>query len=625
MESHAAFQSLLLLTALAALVPILVRQVRRILPVPIVVGEIVAGIAIGRSGLNLVHESPVLTFLAEFGFIFLMFLSGLEVNFDVFAETKGKAARRPLWQRPGWLAGLNFGLTLLLGLLAGLALWRWDMTRNPILMGLILSTTSMGIVVPVLKERELTSKPYGQLMLLSALFSDFLTLFFLGLVISVVRNGLGADLLFFGVLLVAFVGASKLGRWAHSYKLTHRVIEELSHATAQIRVRGAFALIVLWVVLAGSLGVEVILGAFLAGAIIGQNRQTTRQVFEEKLDAMGYGFFIPIFFIMVGARFDLTALLASPGALWLVALLIVAAYLVKLLPALCFRALFTWRESVAAGVLLSSRLSLIIAASAIALSLDMITSATNSAIVLVAIVTCTASPILFNRLLPARPEPKRSGVIVLGTDFLAELLGKRLLQDGEPVTFIGRDVVRLEKLREAGCAIVTGPPDDEKVLRLAGAGQARAMVALSNDPAVVARACRQAREVFQMPSIVARADEQEQVRSLQALGVQVVQPTMAMALGLEGALHYPAAFSALIDKSDQFDFADAPLRNPELVDRPMRQLHLPGKALVLGIRRRGEGEVVVPHGDTVLREGDVLMLCGNPDAMEEARKWIAGE
>jgi len=625
MQNHSAFQSLLLLTALAVVVPIVVRQVRRVLPLPIVVGEIIAGIAVGQSGLNLVHESSVLNFLAEFGFIFLMFLSGLEVNLNVFAEAKTGPSPRPLWQRPGWLAGLNFGLTLLLGSLTGLALWHWDMTRNPILMGLILSTTSMGIVMPVLKERELTGKPYGQLILLSALFSDFLTLLLLGLTISIVRKGLGADLIFFIVLLVAFVGAAKLGRWAQRHKLTQRVVEELSHATAQIRVRGAFALVVLWVVLAGSLGVEVILGAFLAGAVIGQNRRTSRQIFEEKLDAMGYGFFIPIFFIMVGARFDLTALLASPGALWLVALLIAAAYLVKFLPALCFRTLFSWRESFAAGALLSSRLSLIIAASAIALSLGMITSATNSAIVLVAIVTCTASPILFNRLLPAHTEQKRSGVIVLGTDFLAEMLGKRLLQDGEPVTFIGRDVVRLEKLRESGCAIVSGPPDDEQVLRQAGAERARAMVALSNDPAVVSRACRQARDVFQMPSIVARADDQEHVRNLQAMGVQVVQPTMAMALGLEGALHYPAAFSALIDKSDQFDFADAPLRNPALLDRPMRQLHLPGKALVLGIRRRGEGEVVVPHGDTVLREGDVLMLCGDPEAMEEARQWIGGE
>jgi Kef-type K+ transport system membrane component KefB/Trk K+ transport system NAD-binding subunit len=624
LTNHSAFQSLLLLTALAALVPVLVRQLRRVLPLPIVVGEIIAGIAVGQSGLNLVQESTVLNFLAEFGFIFLMFLSGLEVNLNVFAKAKAGSVPRPVWQRPGWLAGLNFGLTLSLGLLIGLALWRWGLTRNPILMGLILSTTSMGIVMPVLKERELTGKSYGQLILLSALFSDFFTLLLLGLVISIIKKGLGADVMLFAVLLVAFVGASKLGQWAQRHKLTHRVVEELSHATAQIRVRGAFALIVAWVVLAGSLGVEVILGAFLAGAILGQNR-TSRQIFEEKLDAMGYGFFIPIFFIMVGARFDLAALLTSPGALWLVGLLVGAAYLVKLLPALCFRSLFSWRETFAAGALLSSRLSLIVAASAIALSLDMITSATNSAIVLLAIVTCTASPILFNRLMPVRSELKRFGVIVLGTDFLAELLGKRLLQDGEPVTFIGRDVARLEKLREAGCVVVSGPPDDEQVLRQAGAERARALVALSNDPAVVARACRQARDVFQMPSIVARADEQEQVRTLQAMGVQVVQATMAMALGLEGALHYPAAFSTLIDKSDQFDFTDAPLRNSALLDLPIRQLHLPGKALVLGIRRRAEGEVVVPHGDTFLREGDVLMLCGAPEAIEEARQWISSE
>jgi Kef-type K+ transport system membrane component KefB/Trk K+ transport system NAD-binding subunit len=625
MENHSAFQSLLLITALAAVVPILVHQVRRFLPLPIVVGEIIAGIAVGQSGLNIVNESAVLSFLAEFGFIFLMFLSGLEVNPNVFSEAKAGPARRPLWQRPLWLAGMNFGLTLLLGVMTGLALWRWGMTRNPILMGLTLSTTSIGIVMPVLKERDLMGKAFGQLILLSAVLSDFLTLLLLGLVISVARKGVDIDMLFFGVLLVAFVGNAKLGRWAHRHKLIHRVIEELSHATAQIRVREAFALIVLWVVLAGSLGLEVILGAFLAGAVIGQNRQTSRQIFEEKLDAMGYGFFIPIFFIMVGARFDVAALLTSPGALWLVPLLIGAAYLVKLLPALSFRTLFSWRQSVAAGALLSSRLSLIIAASAIALRLGMIDSAINSALVLVAIVTCTASPVLFNHLLPAQPERKRFGVIILGTDSLAELLGKRLLQDGEPVTFIGRDVVRLGKLRETGCTVVTGPPDDEQVLRAAGAEQARAMVAVSSDPAVVARACRQARDNFQIPSVVARADEQEQVRTLQALGVQVVQPTMAMALGLEGALHYPAAFSTLIDKSDQFDFADAPLRNPALLDRPMRQLHLPDKALVLGIRRRGEGEVVVPHGDTILRAGDVLMLCGAPEAMEEARRWIAGE
>ena len=622
MGKYAEFQSLLLLTLLALAVPLIVRQIARVIRLPIVVGEIVAGIAVGQSGLNLVHETPVLNFLADFGFIFLMFLSGLEVNFAALEDASAGQKARSVWHRSAWLGGLNFALTLLLGTVVGFTFWKLDMTKNPILMGLILSTTSLGIVVPVLKERDLVGKPYGQLLLISALFSDFITLLLLGLLISYINNGLGVDLLFFLVLLAIFVGAARVGRWANRHALTRRVITEMSHATAQIRVRGAFAFVVVWVVLSASLGVEVILGAFLAGAIIGQSRQRASQVFEEKLDAMGYGFFIPIFFIMVGARFDLTALFASPGALWLVPLMIAAAYLVKLLPALCFRLRFSWRESIAGGLLMASRLSLIIAASAIALDLNLISSGINSAVVLVAIVTCTCSPILFNRVLPPRREKKRHGIIVLGTDSLAELLGKRLLQDGEPVTFIGRDGSRLEKLQEAGCKVVIGPPDDESILQQAGATNARALVALSNDPDVILRACHQARERFQIPAVVARAESPEHVKGLQTLKVQVVQPALAMALALEGALHFPAALSMLTDRSDQFDLVDAPLHNPDLFDVPLRQIHLPGKALVLGVRRRGEGEVVVPHGDTILREGDVLMLCGNPKALEEASQWI---
>jgi len=626
MENHEAFRSLLLLTLLAAGVPLVVRQVSRVVRVPIVVGEIVAGIAVGQSGLDLLHaqDSPIVTFLADFGFIFLMFLSGIEVNFDALGKARRGRGNSSAWRQPAWLAGVNFALTLGLAIMIGVVLWRFDLTRNPVLMGLILSTTSLGIVVPVLKEREIIGNPYGQTLLVAALFSDFLTLLMMGLMIAYLKRGLGPDLFFFAALIVAFIGAARFGRWANRHALTRRILTELSHATAQIRVRGAFALIVLWVVLAGSLGIDVILGAFLAGAIIGQSRHGTSQIFEEKLDAMGYGFFIPLFFIMVGARFDLTALLASPVALWLVPLLILAAYLVKLLPALCLRLRFSWREAAAAGLLLSSRLSLIIAVSAIALSLGLISSAVNSAIILLAIVTCTASPILFNRVLPPTRKKKRSGVIVLGTDALAELLGKRLTQDGDTVTFIGRDVARLEKLRAAGCAVVSGPPDDEEVLRQAGAENARAMVALSNDPDVVLRASTRARERFKIPSVVARAESPDEVKALQALDVRVVQPAMAMAIGLEGALNFPSALSTLSDKSDEFDLADAPLGNPELIDLALRQVHLPGQALVLGVRRRGQGEIVVPHGDTILREGDVLMLCGNPAALAEARQWIAG-
>jgi Kef-type K+ transport system membrane component KefB len=135
-------------------------------------------------------------------------------------------------------------------------------------MGLILSTTSLGIVVPILKERKLTASLYGQAVLVAALVSDFVTLLLLSLTIAVIGKGLSLDLLLFTVLLALFAAAAKLGPWMTRTPLLRRISEELSHATAQIHVRGAFALMVLWAVLAEALGVEIILGAFLAGAIL---------------------------------------------------------------------------------------------------------------------------------------------------------------------------------------------------------------------------------------------------------------------------------------------------------------------------------------------------------------------
>jgi Kef-type K+ transport system membrane component KefB/Trk K+ transport system NAD-binding subunit len=491
------------------------------------------------------------------------------------------------------------------------------LTQNPILMGLILSTTSLGIVVPVLKERGLTTTSYGQAVLVSALVGDFVTLILLSLVIAIISHGFSLDLLLFMALLAAFVTAAKISRRVDKVPVLSRIAGELSHATSQIRVRGALALMVIWVVLAESFGVEVILGAFLAGAIMSMSTQSKEAMLREKLDAIGYGFFIPIFFINVGAEFDLRALLVSRTALILAPFLIVAAFLVKMIPALIYRSVFGWRQTLAAGALLSSRLSLIIAASAIALNLGVITNATNSAIVLVAVVTCTFSPMLFSHIFPSIEVAKREGVVILGTEQLAVLLGQRLREAGEQVTFIGRDQAQLERLKQLGFGSVEGNPDHEDVLEHESLQKARALVAISTAPDILLSVCRLARERFEIPVVIARADDPPLVRRLQALNVRVVQPAMAVALALEGALHFPAAFEMLLDKADDVDLMDVPLGNPGLVGRPLRQVRLPGNALVIGIQR--EGEVVVPHGDTVLKRGDTLVLVGSPESLREAR------
>lgn len=612
---------LLLITVLAAAAPFLSASFRRI-QIPIVVGEILMGMVIGKSGLNLVHESPSLAFLAEFGFAFLMFLSGLEVDFTVLMpkDRPSSLERRPI--SPVMLGSLIFVITFALSVALSFWFAAMGLVRTPILMGLILSTTSLGIVVPVLKERRMVSSAYGQTILVSALVADFATLLLISMVVAIQQQGLTPDLLLVLVLIVVFFAVLRVARSLQRIGAVGKVITELSSATAQIRVRGAFALIVLWVMLAETLGLEIILGAFLAGTLVsllGGNRETA---LREKLEGIGFGFFIPIFFIMVGVRFDLRSLVNSPAALTLLPLLVVSAYIVKVIPALLLRLLFSWREALSAGLLLSSRLSLIIAASAIALELGTISEAVNSAVILVAIVTCTASPMLFLRFAPRTEEKARRGVVIVGASELGLLVARRVAAEQVPVTLIGRDEARIAVVREQGFAAVHGDPLDAATLEQAGIADAEAVVAVSSRPEVNRHVCSVALGQYGVPTVVAWADRAEDARALQDMGVLVVQPAMATALALEGALRFPAAFDMIANKEDEAELGEAIVCDAKLDGVRLRQLVIPGGALLIGIRR--EGEVIVPHGDTRLRLNDVVMLVGPREAVREASEWFEG-
>ncbi|NPA91473.1 MAG: hypothetical protein GXO55_08505 [Chloroflexi bacterium] len=618
--AHNPFVTLLLITGLAVLVPLLSSRFR-IVQLPIVVGEILAGMVIGHSGLNLIEPSPTLEFLAEFGFTYLMFLSGLEVDFSLLIGGQGRR-EEPWWQRPIVLALTMFVATLLLGWASAWWLAQMGLVENVLLMGLILSTTSLGIVVPVLKEKELLGTAYGQAILTAALVADFVTLFLLTVVIALISRGLTLDLLLILILLAAFALAVRVARFFANVPVLRNVLEEFSSATSQLQVRGAFALMVAWVVLAEALGVEVILGAFLAGAIISLVAGHGESPLREKLDAIGYGFFIPIFFITVGINFNLHALISSPSALLLVPVLLILAYVVKLVPALIYRVRFSWRETLAAGFLLSSRLSLIIAAAAIALRIGAITEAVNANIIFIAVITCTLSPMLFNRLYRAVEPPRREGVIIVGADQMAELLARRLRRAGEKITIVAMDHHRLEELGRKGYRVIAGDPNKEDVLRQAGAENAKALVALTPHPQTRYQVCVLAKETFQVPIVVARVGSVTLAEKLRALGVRVVQPALATVIALEGALRFPTTFDLLIREDDEVTVGEAVVRNPAFIGIPLRRIRLPGNALILSIRR--ENVVLVPHGDTTLRQGDRVAIIGSPESVEEAIQLLSG-
>ena len=143
--------ALLLITGLAALIPVLAKRLDRF-GIPIVVYEILAGMIIGTSGLNLIEPSSILTFLAEFGFAFLMFLSGLELDLRFLFPKRSPRTGQNKWSGPLPLGVGIFLGTLLLAFGSTVFFSPRSAESNPLLLGLILSTTSLGVVVPVLKE-----------------------------------------------------------------------------------------------------------------------------------------------------------------------------------------------------------------------------------------------------------------------------------------------------------------------------------------------------------------------------------------------------------------------------------------------------------------------------------------
>jgi Kef-type K+ transport system membrane component KefB/Trk K+ transport system NAD-binding subunit len=617
---HSPFLALLLITALALGVPILATRLRRFY-VPIVVGEIVAGIIIGRSGLNLVEPSQTLTFLAEFGFAYLMFLSGLEVDFELVLSGGTYSSDKSFWKRP-----LTIALTLLLGTLSLALFFSWllslsGLVESPVLIGLILSTTSLGIVVPVLKERDLLGLEYGQYILVAASVADFITLLLLTIVIAIRSQGMTLDLLLIPALLTIFAVAVRGMRRVSELGFLQTFLNELSSATAQIRVRAAFALMVAWVVLAEAFGVELILGAFLAGVIAGLLDDQEGENARDKLDAVGYGFFIPIFFIMVGVEFNLRAIIESPQALLLVPLLVAIAYFVKVIPSLLMRMQFDWRKTMASGFLLSSRLSLIIAAASIALSLGLISEALDAAIILLAIVSCTLSPMLFNRILPASEEKRRIGIILIGQDQLSEFLVERLLTFNEPIAIICPDDSRKAAFQRLSVELIEGCADLPAALAMAGATNARVLIDLTMSSEETLNVCSAAREVFHIPLVISRINDVELIPRLQRLGVKVVQPTLATAMAIEGALRYPTIFDLLMDRGDgEIEVVELQIGNPSITGVPLRKIRLPGDALIVSMSR--EGNVMVPQGDLTFKLGDCIGLIGSSRSVERAAAML---
>ena len=634
-EIAGSFTPLLIVISLAFIVPLLLTRFER-LRLPIVVGEILAGIVIGSSGFGWVtHEDQLLTLLAEFGFVFLMFLAGMEIDFanlniELPETAPGGSARTgitPAGDRgrrsfgPLSVSLLSFLLTLSLSTIVGFVLLRMGLVSSPWMMALIMSTTSLGVVMPVLKEQELIRGRFGQTILIAALVADFATMILITVVIATISHGLTLDILLISLLFVVFFLLYRLGIVSlNRVESLRRTLEELSHTTARIKIRGAFTVMLLFVVLAEVLGAEIILGAFIAGAML--SLLSTREDLEamHQLEAVGFGFFIPIFFIMVGVDFNLGALVASTDALLLLPFLVLAAFVVKLLPALLFRLQFSWRETFSAGFLLSSRLSLIVAASAIGLNMGIISESVNTMIILVAIVTVTAAPLIFNRIVPRTSAATLRPIVVFGAERLGLQVAEQLLGHHEQVVLVDADanlIARARQRSSQGIEILHANIDDEEDELARHLDLAETVVVTLSDTDRNRHICHVARTRYGIDHIVTLVRETNRLVEFETLNVTVFNPSLDQAALLSLLARNPDIYELLTRTDDNKEVSEVWMHNPAYGARSLRELELPGDVLILSIRR--DGEFIVPRGNTQLEYGDHLTLVGTFDHLHKAR------
>ncbi len=593
------FSSLAIIVVLSFLIPfVAIRFTGGV--IPSVALELIAGIVIGTSGLNLVDvHNQTMEFLSTFGLIYLMFLGGLESRFD-FSGLRS----RDFVHSPIFIAVVVFLLTLVFSYLFSFFLIRtYGCGKSVFYLTLVFSTTSVAIVFPTLKSRPDIKKAYRETIIASALIADFATLFMITVFTLLREHGNGfAD---FTIMLSIFIFAYLLKKGIHialKRPWVVRTIGLLKHKPhIQMGIRASFAILFIFLFLAEKLGIEIILGSFIAGMLISRINRAESEVLLFKLDAIGYGFFIPFFFIYQGAKSELG--LFSGSGIVFVLVIIVGSYLIKILASLMFKIRFSWRETIAAGVLLSGRLSLIIAASIIGVKLGIIDDQTNSAIILLAAVSCVLSPSLFGLIERKRFERAPGRIIIVGGGSVGSSIAKHLAGRKKPIVLIEKDPEVCDRLRKEcdvdircfearsveGWESVRPTPSDTALL-------------VTDSDEINLETARMLKERYGLNRIFARDNNPSNRKRFEEMGVTPLIYTETLIKSIENAIENPATFE-LISGTERHVVEK---RVDKLSGSKLREVSVGLPADVILVKRNGEW--VKPTDDYILKRGDVLIL-----------------
>ncbi len=618
---HFDYFPLMVVMAVAWFTPMLLSWVN-LRKVPSVIVEILLGFVIGHYFVEFdEHSLVILRFLALSGFVFLMFLSGLEIDMDqIIASLPRKKLTVSSYLSNPLLVGIShFLAAMILSYIA--AWWLSGMTTigSVWYFSLIMVTTSVGIILPVLKNRGEIHSRFGQMLIIAAAVADIFSILLFTFTASILKNGFHWDLLLIVALFFIFYLFYLIGQKLKHIPALKRITYQLSHAASQINIRSILLLILIFVVIAQYIGEEVILlGAFLSGLLLSTFLHRERSLAMIKLDGMGYGFFIPIFFIMVGYEFDPSAFNEFENSLvyFLIALL-VSLFLIKLIPSVLWVRLFGFKQAVSGGFLMSSRLSLIIAASAIGLQLGVISPGINASFVMMAVATCLLSPTLFNLLLPVK-KLEGSKTIIIGGSSTGVLLSRRMHLHAKKVVIIEKDPVRFQEIKNKGLWVVQGDGLDRSLYSKLKLNPENYVVVECGSDKTNREVSKLLRKEFLHERIITRSGSLKIESELMQLGVEAVDSRRVMATTIENLIVRPTTYHDLVESFENFSLDEIQVSSKEMDGRQVKTIPFHKDAILMIIKRGNES--YIPHGETYLRKGDILHVFGTDTALEDTRK-----
>lgn len=608
------FLSLVIVVLAAFLTPIIVNRLN-INFLPVVVAEILMGIVIGNSFLNIVERDSILNILSTLGFIFLMFLSGLEIVFKAFK--KDKRARQGQNDDESSIPGhLNLALTvfafiMIISILLAYVFKWLGLVDDVLLMVIIISTISLGVVVPTLKEMNIMRTTIGQFILLVAVLADLVTMILLTVYGAI--NGQGGSTIWLIGILVVFTAISYI--LGVQFKRMS-FLQKLMDGTTQIGIRAVFALIILLVALAEGVGAENILGAFLAGVVVSLLNPDEEMV--EKLDSFGYGFFIPIFFIMVGVDLNIPSLIKEPKLLIIIPILIVAFIISKLIPVMFIRRWFDMKTTIASAFLLTSTLSLVIAAAKISERLNAISAETSGILILSAVITCVFVPIIFKKLFPVPDEFNRKiEVSLIGKNQLTIPIAQNLTSQLYDVTLYYRKDLSDRRQLSDDITMIEIADYEQDVLERLGLFDRDIVVCATNDDDINRKVAKLAK-AHQVERVICRLESTTDDTELVDSGIEIFSSYLSNKILLKGLIETPNMLNLL--SNVETSLYEIQMLNYKYENIQLRNFPFGGDIIFVRIIRNNES--IVPHGDTQLRYGDRLIVTGAKEYVDELKQEL---